>query len=295
MRSSVPSCSRPDMMRRPDIPPAHPGRTSRADLGFAFGGGRTFLARQRVPYPFHATRPHHLGAGRPDLATLVLQSASGGLFGGDRLELVMTAGAGAAAHVTSQAATVVHSTRGDEAAVTTRIAARDGAVFSVTTDPYVLFPDAHLSVVTEIVLAPTATVIVAEGFAAHDPAARSLAPRGLSTRSRVLAEDGTLLVDDACEVDGAALFGSRSPLGPHEAFGSVLVLGAAAGRLDPAAVEARLDSLGALAGASALPNGAGLGIRILANQGGVLARALDAAFAAAFEAILGAEPSVRRR
>ncbi|WP_237479363.1 urease accessory protein UreD [Lichenibacterium dinghuense] len=273
----------------------HPGRTSRAELGFAVGGGRTFLARQRVPYPFHATRPHHLGAGRPDLATLVLQSASGGLFGGDRLDLVVTANAGAAAHVTSQAATVVHSARGDGSVVANRIEARDGAMLSVTTDPYVLFPEAQLSVATEIVLAPTATVVVADGFATHDPAGRGSPPRRLSTRCRVLSEDGSLLVDDACELDGTALFGPGSVLGPHAAFGSVLVLGAAAGRLDPAAVEARLDALGALAGASPLPNGAGLGIRILAKQGGVLARALDDAHAAAFAATFGAEPSGRRR
>ena len=283
------------MLQRPDARPAHPGRTSRAELAFALGGGRTFLARQSVPYPFHATRPHYLGAGRPDLATLVLQSASGGLFGGDRLALDITAGVGAAVHVTSQAATVVHVAHDDEAVVATRIETRDGAVLSLTTDPYILFPDAKLTAVTDIVLAATATVIVAEGFAAHDPAGGKRPPLGLSTRSRVIAEDGRVLVDDANEADGAALFGPRSPLGPYKAFGTVLVLGSAANRLDPAAFEARLDAVGVLAGASPLPNGAGLGIRLLAAQGGTLARGLDAAFAEGFAAVFGAEPSDRRR
>ncbi len=60
---------------------------SPATLRFARGGGRTFLKEQRTPYPFHTTRPHYLDADRPDLATLYLQSASGGLYRGDRLEL----------------------------------------------------------------------------------------------------------------------------------------------------------------------------------------------------------------
>ena len=53
-----------------------------ADFVFARGGGKTFLLRQFAPYPFHVARPHRLDAARPDLATLYLQSASGGLYRG---------------------------------------------------------------------------------------------------------------------------------------------------------------------------------------------------------------------
>jgi hypothetical protein len=31
-----------------------------ASLQFSKGGGRTVLTRQRIPYPFHATRPFYL-------------------------------------------------------------------------------------------------------------------------------------------------------------------------------------------------------------------------------------------
>ena len=44
-----------------------------ASLQFSKGGGRTVLTRQRIPYPFHATRPFYLDQARPDLATLYLQ------------------------------------------------------------------------------------------------------------------------------------------------------------------------------------------------------------------------------
>jgi hypothetical protein len=32
----------------------------KASLHFSYGGGRSVLARQRVPYPFHATRTFYL-------------------------------------------------------------------------------------------------------------------------------------------------------------------------------------------------------------------------------------------
>ena len=53
------------------------------------------LARARCysasmcPIPFHVTRPFYLDAQRPDLATLYLQSSSGGVYGGDDLSLTL--------------------------------------------------------------------------------------------------------------------------------------------------------------------------------------------------------------
>ena len=73
------------------------------------------LLRQHVPYPFHVTRPFYLDAQRPDLATLYLQSSSGGVYGGDDLSLTLDIRAGAAAQVTTQAATIVHDCRGSPA------------------------------------------------------------------------------------------------------------------------------------------------------------------------------------
>jgi urease accessory protein len=71
-----------DTVTRADklIETEHFTRTVEASLCFSRGGGRTVLARQRLPYPFHATRTFHLDQARPDLATLYLQSAAGGLY-----------------------------------------------------------------------------------------------------------------------------------------------------------------------------------------------------------------------
>jgi urease accessory protein len=267
--------------------------TIAASLHFARGGGRTFLLRQHVPYPFHITRPH-ASADSGQLATLILQSAAGGLYRGDRLGLDIGAGAGARAHVVSQAATVVHAARGRGVVVETRLDAAPGALLAVTTDPHILFPDARLSIRTDVTFEPSATVIVAEGFATHDPTGAHRAFGHLAMRCRVARRDDVCLVDDVGVIDGLAFASDDSPLGPYRAMGSVMILGNAATGLDVERLDVALTALGVLAGATTLPNGAGLGLRLLAEGGGPLARGLHTIVRAAFEAATGHPMPPRR-
>ncbi len=271
------------------------GRTISGTLRFLRGGGRTFLKEQRTPYPFHTTRPHYLDADRPDLATLYLQSASGGLYRGDRLDLSIEAGPGALAHVTTQAATVVHASAEAGIELRTRIDVGAGAVLALTSDPYILFPRADLSTETRIVTAPGSSVILAEGFAVHDPAGQDAPFHALATSCVIEDAAGTRLVEDRGLIDGIDFFGATSPLHGYRAFGSVMVLGPRAPSLDPAGAETMLDACGVLGGMTRLPNATGWVIRLLANDGGALARGLDAAFAYAFEALIGTMPARRRK
>ena len=271
------------------------GRTISATLRFARGGGRTFLKEQRTPYPFHTTRPHYLDVDRPDLATLYLQSASGGLYRGDRLDLSIEAGPGALAHVTTQAATVVHASAEAGIELRTRIEVGTGAILALTSDPYILFPRADLSTETRIVLAPGSSAILAEGFAVHDPAGRDGPFHALTASCQIEDSGGTRLAEDRGLIEGMDFFGTASPLHGYQAFGSVMVLGQQAVSLDPAGVEAMLDARGVLGGVTRLPNAAGWAIRLLALDGGALARGLDAAFALGFEALLGMRPARRRK
>jgi len=266
-----------------------------ASLHFAAGGGRTVLAHQRAPYPFHLTRPFYLDAARPDLATLYLQSASGGLYRGDRLELTIATEAGAAAHVTTQASTIVHDTRGLHAVQRTRLAAKADSFLAYTPDPLVLFPNAVIESNTEIALMPGANMIVCEGMARHDPQARAR-PFALYKASTIVRDEtGRVLLADRGAVKGSEIGGRASPLGPYQATGSFLVLGPRAQHCDPEALEEQLAQAGCLAGFGRLPFSIGIGGRVLAPDGGTLARGLEAAFALAFEALVGAPPARRRK
>jgi urease accessory protein len=263
-----------------------------ASLSFASGGGRTFLARQSVSYPFHITRPHRLDPARPDIATLYLQSASGGLYRGDRLALAIEARPGVCAHVTSQAATVTHRATVESIRVSTRLMVHPRATLALTTDPYVMFPGARLAVATEVVLHPGASALLAEGFAAHDPCGGAATFAAFETVVRVRNENGRTLVEDRSLFRGDDFAGLGGALGGLRALGCVLILG---GIVDPEALQSRLDAIGVLSGASRLPNGAGWSMRLLAEGGGRLARGLELAFETGFEALTGCIPARRRK
>ena len=274
---------------------ARDGGAIEAALHFSRGGERTVLARQRLPYPFHATRPFYLDHARADLATLYLQSASGGLYCGDRLSLSITVAAHAAAHVTTQASTIVHRTHQRGVVHTTRIEIGEHGFVALTPDPLVLFPGAEIGCSTEIILPATGRAILIEGLAQHDPEGLGRPFDRYSNAVIVRDTRGRILLADRGAVTGAALNGPRSPLGPFRAAGSVLVLGDGAERCDADAIERRVGAFGCVSGLSTLPNNAGFGGRILAEEGGTLARALEAAFAAGFEALLGVAPARRRK
>jgi urease accessory protein len=269
--------------------------TVEASLHFTNGGGRTVLAQQHLPYPFHATRLFYLDQGRRDIATLYLQSASGGLYRGDSVALSIVAEAQTAAHVTTQASTIVHRTHQRAVVQSTRINVGAHAFVAMTHDPLVLFPGAEIACSTDITLASSGSAILIEGLAHHDP-------EGLGRpfdlyRTAVVVRDaaGSVLLADRGSLTGEAMSGPSSPLGPFAAVGTLLVLGHGAERCDADLVERRFTTLGCVGGLSKLPNRAGIGGRILAGNGGVLARGLEVAFAIAFEALIGVPPAPRRK
>ena len=287
------------------IEPARLTGAAEASLHFTYGGGRTVLARQRVPYPFHATRTFYLDQARPDLATLYLQSAAGGLYRGDRVALSITADPHSAAHVTTQAATIVHRTHRFPIEQSTRLEVGDHAFLALTPDPLVLFPGAEISCATEITLAASGCAILTDGLSHHDPEGlgpKSLGPEGFGRpferySNAVVVRDaaGRVLLNDRGSITGEAMFAPSSPLGPYRAVGTVFVLGQGAERCDAELFDKRLAATGCVAGFSKLPNDAGIGSRVLAANGGALARGLETAFAVAFEALIGMPPARRRK
>jgi urease accessory protein len=270
-------------------------RHRQARLVFVRGGGTTVLSRQVVPYPFHITRPFRMYPDHPDIATLYLQSASGGLYRADRLGLDITAKAGSRAHVTTQSATVVHDTGAYAARQHTRLAIAGDASLALHPDPMILFPGAALDLDTRIVVGRDARAIVSEGFASHDPTGRGRPFARIALSLRVETEDGRILVNERSTLDGASLTGPASPLGAYAAYGSMAILGGGDGHPDIAALQAAADAAGCLGGASPLPNAAGLAVRLLAPSGGALSAGMDAVFAVAFHALFGVAPARRRK
>lgn len=269
------------------------GRVAEAHLAAEFAGGRTTLRRQHVGYPLHVTRGFYLDPARPDLLTLYMQSASGGLYAGDRLKLDVAVEAQAALHLTTQAATIVHDGHKAVSSQQLRISVGSGAFCAIASDPYILFPGANLSVDTVAVVAEDAVLFIADGIAVHDPRNSGRVFSRYSGRQRILRPDGRLLLRDCGDIAGEEL--RSGPIGTMAASATVLII-APPGKLPAVAslIEAAAGS-GCLAGASEAPNQAGLAMRMLAPDGGWLARGLEAAFHVAASAALGVALARRRK
>jgi urease accessory protein len=269
------------------------GRDVEAHLAVDLAGGRTTLRRQLVGYPLHITRGFYLDAARPDLLTLYLQSASGGLYAGDWLKLDVSVGANAVFHLTTQAATVVHDGRDSGSRQRQSISVEGGAFCAIASDPYVLFPGAHLELETVATVADDAVLFLADGFAIHDPKETGRTFTQFSSRQRIARPGGRLLLQDIGRLRGDEL--RSGPLGAMAAAATFLLVAPPHRLPEMALMEEAADRLGCLAGVTVAPNNAGQVMRLLAPDGGSLARALEAAFHVASHAALGIDLARRRK
>lgn len=270
------------------------GRHSRAALRFAQAGGRTTLVRQHVQYPFHVTRPFYLDAPRPDLATLYLQSASGGLYGADDLLLTLDIQPGAAAHVTTQAATIVHDCRGSRAHSCVRASVGEGGFLALTPDPLVLFPGADVATATELRLHDGARAVLVDSVSLHDPQGHGRRFARFHGSLVVRDAHGAARLSDRGGIDGEAL-ATHAVLGNLGAWATLLALGPADALPDPALLERLAEEAGCLCGAGPAPAGLGLAARMAGPDGGTLGRCLDQLWSVCAGALLGFTPAPRRK
>lgn len=256
--------------------------------------GRTFVARQRSTHPFHLCRSLYRPEDPPGLPTLYIQGCSGGLFEGDRWHLELAARASACAHVTTAAATLVHRMpHGGCAEHEQHLQAEPGALLEYLPDPLILFSGSRLRSRTLIRLGPGARVIAADSFLPHqlpdDPAPFDW----FESTLEIEAPDGEPLARDRFRATGAELL--RAVPGVTGRFGhqaTLLVLGTGGRPLEP--LRSALEGGERLrAGATLLPEEAGVMARILASDGPALRSALQRAWSAARGA-LGVVPGRAR-
>ena len=280
------------------IPAARPNGGPQAALRFARApDGRSYIARQRVGYPFHITRPFYFDEAPAGALTLYLQSVSGGIYQGEDLRLTCAAGAGSAAHVTTQAATIVHRMPAAPARQTVALDAQGDALLEYLPDPLIMFPGARLSSVLEIEAHAGATVVASESFAQHDPGGADRRFESFRAEMRIRNEDGRLLALERYDVAGERLAAGRGVLARWPAQGSFVVAHRGPARdAILTALRAVLAPTEALyGGASALPNGCGVGVRLLARDGAALRHGLEAAWRAVRLALYGMAPAPRRK
>jgi urease accessory protein len=252
--------------------------------------GRTFLARQFVTYPFFLTQPFYLDDTLPGMPSLILQSVSGGLYQDERLAVSVTADAGAQVHCTTQSSTVVHSmVENRYASQVMTISAAEGTLVEYLPGPMILFPRANLHTILNIVADPSATVMIGDAFLFHDPAAQNRRFGSLLSVTSVRRPKGRLLCRDRLQMTGGEqTFDAPGVLHHFQAQGTVWVLSSSATTDLLAELRETLNSVACLyAGASTLPNNAGIWARFLANDALVLNRGFHAAWSAVRRVLTG--------
>ena len=256
--------------------------------------GKSYIARQRVAYPFHITRPFYLDTAPAGMLTVYLQSVSGGIFAGERLAVSLSARPGARAHVTSQGPTIAHSMTAGDAVHDVSIDAAEDTFLEYAPEPLILFPQARLDARMRVTAAPGATLFLSDSFLAHDPAAAGGAFSRLSGETRIERPDGGLVCLDRFHVSGKELAGGVPGInGGYRAYATVIALGGDGVAAD---LRAALDGVSDIyAGASALPQDAGVSARILAADGVALRAGVTAAWSAHRRQRTGVPPPPRRK
>lgn len=262
------------------------------------GGGRTHIGGQYVAYPFHLCRALRTLGDPPDMPTLYIQSCSGGLFEGDDLHCRLSVGRQARAHITTAAATVVHSMEGGHGALHVEIETGEGAYVEYLPDPLILFPGAALRNAVHIQLAANATVLAWDSFLAHDPKAAGQVFRQLTSDLSITDLSGRLLARDRYAAQGASFLGNApGVMGAYRVQAGFVAarLSAPAAEWVAGLREALPDEAGVYVGISELPNAAGVWVRILSRDAAQSNALLARAWSRARALITGSMPSPRRK
>lgn len=274
--------------------------SGKAALAFKLSpAGRTYLSRQYLAYPFHATRVFYLDPALPELATLYLTSASGGLFQGDRISLKADVKTGASAHITTGSATKIHSMERDFARQTVDLAVGQDAYLEYLVEPNILFPRSRLESVVRVSVERGGCAILGDSFLTHNPEGVNHTPfDSLLAEVSVHDPKEKLLALDRMKVAGGNRFLSVPGLtGNNFAQGSIYFIwdGKPPDVMVRTMEKATRGFEGIYAGASTLPGGCGAFVRILADDPLALDHALWQVAAACRKLATGQNMPTRRK
>ncbi|MBX0295227.1 urease accessory protein UreD [Haloarcula nitratireducens] len=273
-----------------------PGKDGVLKLTFAPTSGGTALVHDYATVPFHvsgtlAHDPH------PDAATVFVQSPTGGVAQGDRHDVAISVEGNATAHVSTQSSTKVQSMTHNYAAAGASLSVGRGGHLDYVPEPTILHADARYSQDLTLSLDAGATAVLGD-IVVPGRLARGERFEFERYLSRVRAEgpNGPLFEDATHLAPGESDPAAPGVLGEFAVYGTLFVVAPgtdAAGTSDE--LHAVVTDCEARAGATALPNGAGVAVRALGDRAETVQSALHAAWDSARRDLVGAPaPSGRK-
>jgi urease accessory protein len=144
------------------MPSGAPGKNGALDMSFARRGERSVLARLSRTAPLLVQQALYWDEHLPGLPCVYVITTSGCVLQGDRLDVRVTVGAGAMAHVTTQSATKIHQMDANFAAQSQRLTLADGAYLELLPGPVIPHRHSRFVTRTEATVAESATLLSAE-------------------------------------------------------------------------------------------------------------------------------------
>lgn len=144
------------------MPSGAVGKNGFLHLGFERRGQRTILAQLERRTPLLAQKALYWDTTMPDMACVFIIMTSGCILGGDRLAIEVDVAEGARAHVTTQAATKIHSMDANFAAQVQHIRVRANAYLEFLPDTVIPHRGSRFLTETKITIAPSATLLYSE-------------------------------------------------------------------------------------------------------------------------------------
>lgn len=276
------------------------GKQGVLDVGFQRdSSGSTFIDRQYAQLPLHITRPLRLDAQLPGMAFLYIQMPTGGLLQGDRLKVNIDVKEGAQAHVTTQSQSRVYRMDRNYAAQDVEITVAEGALLEYYPDALSLHQDARYVQRTRLTVDDNATAILGEivlpGRMAsgeaflYDLFYSALEATGQQGQMRF--KEAILLEPKRRDLTGPGV------LGQWKVFGNLYAISRAKNpdQLSDEVHGVLQSHSGVLSGASILPAGDGIVVRVLGPGHRQVKAALDAAWDLVRLSIVGAPaPRIRK-
>jgi len=258
------------------LPTGGLGKDALLRLRFEARHDRSILSFMERRAPLLVQKALYCDEGMPGLPVVYIVSTSGGALQGDRYAMEFSVGPGACGHITTQASTKIHEMDANYVAQTQDITLDDGAYLEYLPESIIPFRHSRFHTFTRIRLAATATLFYAETL----------------TGGRLYYRDGEKFQFDvfsstvnAERADGSKLFTEKYLLEPPGSslsrlgimgdftmFGNVILL------TPPEHSESIHSRVPAVwnkeqrwaAGASRLPNNAGLIYKVLATESGIV-------------------------
>jgi len=254
------------------MPSGAVGKNAFLRLGFERRGDRTVLAHLDRRAPLLVQQALYWDEALPDLPCVFMITTTGSILQGDRFNIEIALAPDARAHITTQAATKIHSMDANYAAQTQRIVLGENAYLEYLPDPIIPHAQARFAAFTRMDVHPTATALYSEilmGGRKHHNEGELFQYDVLSSTVRGQRPDGTELFTEKFVIEPRVHDVRQvGVMGAYDVFANVLLL---TPRHHADAVFSQVPAIVNreeqwAAGASRLPNDAGLVFKVLGQE-----------------------------